>query len=448
MIKITVNDVNWASVSKADAKVLKPAVSYDSEFYRQGRYHKIKQDYRKSLIDQWGKFPAGLIPRIQEYCAERGIDLCVEGMVPTLPVKAFPVVPGFTLRDDQEGLIRAALKHQRGILKSPTASGKTVLGMHLIKAFEGKNVLFLVNAVGLLTKTQKDFRIFQNVGIIGNSIVEPDQITIATVQTLSKMGPTEFLKNIDVLIIDEAHHYGSPSYSTVLSWCHAHVRIGLTATLPEEPETVLKMESFIGPILHEVTINDLKEVGILAKPIIRILKPPLKDSVSDMKKYADVYDAGIVKNRHRNKMVLDIAAEFVEKDQVSLILVTKIEHGNELVRMSEILYPDMDIVFVQGKTDAYAREAVIEAMEAGHHRCVIATAVFKEGINIKSINCMILASGGKSELALLQSVGRGLRTTETKKDVTIVDFCDISHKYLSQHSLERIWVYIDMGWLS
>jgi len=440
----------WAQVPKEIAKQLQAACSYEADYYISGPYKKIKKTAEKSFIEaRTGKVYSGLVPRIAAYCKERDIEITFDTF-PKMAHGGIQPIEGIQLRDDQTSLLESALEHQRGILQAPTGSGKTVLAAHIIKAFPDKTVLFLVNAKGLLTQTRREFVEnfgIENVGLLGDGVKEPDQITIATIQTLHRMGPNEFLNSIDIVIVDEAHHGQSKSFEDVLKHCPATIRFGLTATPPTDKAGLLKVEALLGPVIHQTTVDELRDVGILAKPTIKILKPPFNPSVEELKKYPEVYDKGIVNNRQRNKMILDEGAAVVARGEVVLVLVVKIEHGDNLVRMASILYPDLDITFVRGSTDTAARESLKDAMEIGHKRFVIATAVFREGISIKNVHMVINACGGKSELQLIQGIGRGLRTTDTKSEVTIIDFCDASHKYLQAHSLDRLWVYIDQGWL-
>jgi len=88
-----------------------------------------------------------------------------------------------------------------------------------------------------------------------------------------------------------------------------------------------------------------------------------------------------------------------------------------------------------------------EALDEKKIHCVIATAVWYEGISIRSLNVIINAAGGKSEIRTLQTIGRGLRVTDEKKTVIIWDVWDISHRYLIEHAGERLCTYMDSGWL-
>jgi len=69
-----------------------------------------------------------------------------------------------------------------------------------------------------------------------------------------------------------------------------------------------------------------------------------------------------------------------------------------------------------------------------------------EGVNIRSLDCIIIAGSGKSINALIQKIGRGLRRTDTKTKATIIDCLD-NGKYIADHCVARLKVYSEKGWL-
>jgi superfamily II DNA or RNA helicase len=72
---------------------------------------------------------------------------------------------------------------------------------------------------------------------------------------------------------------------------------------------------------------------------------------------------------------------------------------------------------------------------------MIATPVFKEGINIPEIKTLILAGGGKSHIAIIQKIGRGLRKAEGKDRLIVYDFLDDCSKVTLKHSEQRYKLY-------
>lgn len=224
----------------------------------------------------------------------------------------------------------------------------------------------------------------------------------------------------------------------------APVRIGLTATLPKKPEALMAVEGCFGPLIGEVTIQDGVEAGFLARPVIKLTPVPHDPAIRDARRWADIYDIGVVNNVARNRIIARLTREILRRNETVLIIVNKIEHGYNIQKTLR----QVGIVaeYAQGSSDSDARSKIRRAMVDRELNCVIATSVFKEGINIPSLNCVINAAGGKSEIATLQAIGRGLRVTDDKKFVTIYDFLD-SGRYLSDHAIERIKIYVEQGWL-
>jgi superfamily II DNA or RNA helicase len=106
----------------------------------------------------------------------------------------------------------------------------------------------------------------------------------------------------------------------------------------------------------------------------------------------------------------------------------------------------VSVPFIYGSTSRELRFRTLERLKSKKTKAVICSRVWKEGINVPSLNHIINAVGLKEEKAVLQAAGRGLRTTDEKTTVKITDFLD-PYKYLAEHSVLRMSVYIRKGWL-
>ena len=144
-------------------------------------------------------------------------------------------------------------------------------------------------------------------------------------------------------------------------------------------------------------------------------------------------------------MIVELIMKHKRKGDVVLIFVNKIEHGKNLVKIFRknktrvpFVYSDMSIL---------ERENIKKSLRKRRQKIAIATTAWKEGIDIPSLNVIVNAGGGKSEVAVLQHIGRGLRRAKNKNKVLIYDFFDPSHFYLISHFGERICIYIDNNWL-
>jgi superfamily II DNA or RNA helicase len=233
-------------------------------------------------------------------------------------------------------------------------------------------------------------------------------------------------------------------YAAIMNSLLAPVRIGLTATFPKDPEAALAVEGCFGPIIGEVTIQEGVEAGFLARPVIKLIPVPFNVDIRDLKRWAQIYDKGVVNHVARNRIIARLTRDLVAREETVLIIVNIIEHGDNIQKVLRQLGVSSE--YIQGSSDAYVREHVRKSLNERKILCVIATAVFKEGVNIPGLNNVINAAGGKSEIATLQAIGRGLRVTDDKKFVTIYDFLD-SGRYIAEHAVERMKIYVDSGWL-
>lgn len=397
-------------------------------------------------------FLAGYLPRIKRLLFSKKINYQVVGETPSVITRSEPHVDGITFWDEQKRLIRAPVIRKRGVLKSPTGTGKTLIAMGVLSMFgQDQNKLFLCHTIDLLNQTAEEMELkglgpIHKIGAgkkkVGNGIC------VATRQSLVKLD-LEQLKNFWTLIlVDEVHHVSNfdGQYARILNSLDAPYRIGLTATLPNTEEGKMAVEGYIGPVVGEVTINESVEKGRLAKPVIVLRKLPANINLYNVQNYLSAYKRGIINNNKRNTIILSDVAHDVGGGKTVLVLVTNVAHGKNLVRILKDEF-GIDAPFVHGNTKPAERTQIKEDLIHKRIPCVIANVVWREGINIPSLDVVVNAAGGKSETMTLQSIGRGLRKTDNKKVVVIRDYEDTSHFYFKAHFIKRRNVYADNGWI-
>lgn len=454
---ITVIDDIYCRASRDLWPQISRLMEYQGERWKQGPFHRTKEIKTRSFLDhRGGKFLTGFLPRVLKEIPgiiTLGNDLFLD------PIKSPDLPTAHTyIRVDQYDLQKEiaieAIKKQRGIIQAPTGSGKTTIAMLIASMFYPKHrILFLCHTVSLLTQSRDEFLKagFNQMTIVGGGFsklladfIAP--IVIATIQTFSKFDPKDYCDLFDVVIIDEAHHVNSvdSQYGKALTHLLAPVKIGFTATVPTDRESALALEGLIGPVIGKVSIQQGVEMNIMAKPKIKLIPVPYNSLYGDIRKYQELYQAAIVEGRARNSMIAEKAVELAAAGHSSLIIVKEIRHGDNLVGILKL--KGVPCEFVQGRTDGDAREKVKQAFDRKDLKIVICTAVWKEGINIPSLNCVINAAGGKSEIATLQAIGRGLRSVPGKEEIMVYDFLD-PYKYLAQHAIQRISIYVEAGWL-
>lgn len=158
-----------------------------------------------------------------------------------------------------------------------------------------------------------------------------------------------------------------------------------------------------------------------------------------------VYAQGIVQNAYRNNVIAKVAAQYSRRNMQTLILVRELYHGDQLTQLIRAEGVER-VSFVYGDTPDNVLDDEVERFKEHTDSVLIASPIFDEGVDVPDMRALIIADGGKSVRAVLQKVGRGVRKKKTGANtIDVVDFADATHKWLSDHSLERISIYEGEG---
>lgn len=431
----------WAYISPQDKDFIK--------IYRLFEYQEVYWGPKKigfgkeravrtvSIIAKRGWFGAGLIPLIEEKYPEIEIKKIPKNDI------SFPLhLNGKRLRGYQALAVRKALKENRGIIESPTGSGKTLIAAALINAIEKateEGCLFIVNTTPLFRQSIKSLEnlLEKKIGKIGSGQTDIEETTVATIQSLTKKeNIKEILKGFSGIIIDEAHHSAAKTYQDILHKTQCEYRFGLTAT-PHKlwtTEEYLKVTRVLGPIVSTTKYAHLSQKEYLAAPLVILYSSP-KIKVDG--NWHSAYNEGIVNNIGRNMIIKEIAQELIKQNKTILIQVRQTVHGENIKNILP------EAILIEGKTKEKVQEKTKQALDNKETKAVISTTVWKEGVDIPNLDCVINAGAGKGEIATIQSVGRVLRPKKHK--AIIVDFID-NGKYLKAHSKARQKIYESLEW--
>jgi superfamily II DNA or RNA helicase len=406
-------------------------------------YKRRQWDGKVHFISQTGVFKTGLLSRLledlkkidcePEIVGKAYKDSCISA--PSSP----PEIEGFTYYSYQEELIWAGLDNMRGIIKSPTGSGKTLIMAGLVKALEGRKMVILFNAKQLLTQTY-DFLTkacgMDNIGVcFGEGYIYGD-IMLCTVQSIERILDTH-LEEAEVLMVDECHEFanGKTTLAALRSFPNALYRFGFTATPPSDKIPRYNLEGALGSVIQSVGTADLVEDGKLTKPIIQLIDRPYSASGLDEDLgFLDVYENYIVNNESRNNIIKEIVNDIKKRNQNAriLILTKSLDHGRTLESLV-----GGSVEFLEGANSIGERYDCISRFRGCSESSVlIGTKILQTGVNIEEITHFINARGMKSEIATLQALGRALRRHHSKDVVYIYDFLD-KEKYLADHSIAR-----------
>ncbi|HRR49728.1 MAG TPA: DEAD/DEAH box helicase family protein [Bacteroidales bacterium] len=343
----------------------------------------------------------------------------------------------------QEDCINAALKYKRGIIRSATASGKSLVISYIIKTlFENKlikKVLIIVPTISLVEQFYDDLLKYgyftkTDLGKVYEKYKEfQSKVVISTWQTLSRNH--KLLQSFDCLICDETHGAKAHEIKKILSKCtKADYRLGFTGTLPTPKIDMWNIKAYLGPILREYGAGQLGDEGYISKCNVKIVCIHYKRSFKGT--YDEIKDA-VFKTPFRLDVIREII-KFVDKN--ILILVHRVEKEGMMLKqfLEENPIDNREIVFLYGKSKVEEREFWRKECEKRNDIILIATyGIFQLGINIPSLKYIILASPFKSKIRVLQSIGRSLRKHLDKLDGAFVFDIFDNCKYLRDHGIKR-----------
>ena len=356
----------------------------------------------------------------------------------------------FPLRDYQSDSVKEALKFGRGIIKLGTGGGKTLTIASLLMSLYSNNpkvkILIIVPDLGLVNQTYNDFSeynvLFKFTRWTGK--IKPDltaNCIIANRGILqSQFQDNDWIKNVDVLVVDECHTIKkSNKISKMVAQITTNNKFGLTGTLPDNKPDEWNILGKLGKVIYDKDSYELRLESYLTNVDIKIINIKYNDKplyVSGSNNFKNELDF-IYNNNFRNNVIENICNKF---NNNSLILVNHLAHGENLYNKLVTL-KDKQVFFVKGEVEVETRDKIKKIMETNSNViCIAMTSIFSTGINIKNIHMIMFASGGKSFIRTIQSIGRGLRLHESKDKLLIIDLCD-DLKYGVRHSDKRKEIY-------
>lgn len=366
-----------------------------------------------------------------------------------------------TLRDYQLPAIAQIIRSRRGIVQAPAGSGKTIIGAAALDQWSGPrcrlsrrkmNVAWVANTLEQCTQAIKAMGMFP-------AIREHADVAVFCYQSGRSMD------DFDLVILDECHHIAAPAFRLALAQNNGW-RWGLSATPNRADELQTDVFELIGPIVHVVERDALVNAGQLAKAKVIIHSPnepgELEQEITKlaMKEFETrcrrfrfntsdqeqknrcvwqfANEIGIATNQKRNDHIVELGIK--HSDDSTLIIIGKIEHGDALCERIP------NSLVVHSKLGAKRRREAIAAFGAGNLKCMIATSLADEGLDVPRANVLILAAAGRSAAKAEQRTGRVLRAFHDKTHGTIHDFNDQQHYFLKAQSKQRIRLYESLGY--
>lgn len=435
--------------------------------------------------------------RADDYLGERkkvmtvpiGVNLCKILDIPVIEKEdgRFDVkvkYPEFKLelREDQKKAETAYIQEQKysvypkNIIQLPTGKGKSILALHIAYRLKQKT-LILVHKDDLVVGWKKDIKLCFgdiDVGLIkAKSRKVGEQITIATVQTLSRMSSDEletYLEQFGLVVQDECHHVGLNIFN-IIDQFNSKYKIGLSATPKRSDGLDFVFDIYFGGICykHEITEDDEDissvEVRVLDSPYkyrpfsvdgqaFNYYDFPEKDLPKNIQFVEDMsyeerpripfltIDNEAVLSEITGTAVCNKIIEEYKKGHSILALFTQKEHIKAYYQYLCGFIPDNQILLYYGDSKE-SSDVMMRKAEDKEVLVTLATyAKATEGTNVKSWEVLFLVSSSNNSKNVEQATGRIRRKKEGKIDPVIVYDVRYSNCYsLRSHFATRLSTY-------
>ena len=475
-MNITVEKLNEVYLKiEADADIRRELSDYFS-FEVPG--YKFTPQYRNRVWDgkirlysyATGQMYVGLYPYLKDWCSKKNVQITENNEIVTnnsvtaaecqalLDTYDMSITP----RDYQFDAFQYALQYNRGLILSPTASGKSLISYMLVRHYLNminNNILIIVPTTSLVEQLYKDFKDYgydveNNVSrkYHGYDIDENKRIIISTWQSLYKL-PKSFFAQFGAVIGDEAHLFKAVSLTKIMTkLVDCKYRIGMTGTLDDSKTHKLVLQGLFGHVNKVTSTKQLIDKKQLAdlKVYCLVLNYADEDKKANSGvKYHEELE-WLVLNEQRNKYLRNLAAGLQGNTLCLFQLVEK--HGKQLYELiKNKVGEDRKVFFVYGGVDAQQREKIREITEKSDNAIIVASyGTFSTGINIRNLHNIIFSSPSKSRIRNLQSIGRGLRLGDNKAQATLYDIADdLTYRdkknYTLTHFQQRINIYNEEG---
>ena len=296
--------------------------------------------------------------------------------------------------------------------------------------------------------------------------VKDANIYIATYQSLSKVENwgDSFFSQFHTVAVDESHQSKAKSLVKILekTFSHANYRFGVSGTFPKGFNAEnLTIQSVLGPIVNSIKAKKLQEEGKISKVKIKQIllnhqDPEFEDRIKAVRKIrnqgarAYLLEGEYIRNSVKR---MDFIMKLVKKCKSNtLMLFNIIEYGEKLREELKKQFNEQDnieILYIDGNVPKKKRDEIKTLMELkdGVIRILVATyGTLSTGVSINNIHNIIFCESFKSEIRIIQSIGRGLRLHKDKDKAIIFDLVDCyvesgQSNTFYKHGIERRKMY-------
>ncbi|MEZ5341692.1 MAG: DUF3427 domain-containing protein, partial [Acidimicrobiales bacterium] len=321
------------------------------------------------------------------------------------------------------------------LVAAATGTGKTIIAAldykHLRASLRSSRLLFVAHRTEILEQSQATFRHVLRDGTFGELWTggrKPSQwdhvfasVQSVTANDIESLDPHQF----DVVIIDEFHHAAAKSYVALLDHLKPTHLLGLTAT-PERTDGLDVLRWFGNRIAVELRLWDALEQGLLA-PFHYFAIHDGTDLKSVTWRRGTGYDTTELTNLYTaddiwaSKIVTAVDRTIGSPKQMKALgFCVSIDHANFMA--AQFQQAGLNARAVTSKSTPADRAAALADLRAGRVQILFTVDLLNEGVDIPSVDVVLMLRPTESATIFLQQLGRGLRKSADKDVLTVLDF--------------------------
>ncbi|SDQ91939.1 DEAD/DEAH box helicase [Virgibacillus salinus] len=343
--------------------------------------------------------------------------------------KAEYIVPNSMQNRAMENLQRLrGLGEKKALVIAATGTGKTYMSAFDVRNLKPKKLLFVVHREEILTKAKETYeKLLPNEDITFGMLTgtkkdfDADYV-FATIQTLSRYYQNFDRGNFDYIIYDEAHHATADTYQHVIEYFEPDFMLGMTAT-PERGDSRSIFEIFDFNVALEVRLHDALEDDIVVPfhyfGITDIDEIDLSDvSVDDLDEITKR-----LKVNERVDFIIEKMRFYGHDGKVRKCLGFCASREHARYMAEEFNRRGIPSTYLTGEDSVKARELRISELEDEENelQVIFTVDIFNEGVDIPSVNTVLMLRPTNSPIVFIQQLGRGLRKYQDKSFLTVLD---------------------------
>lgn len=359
-----------------------------------------------------------------------------------------------SLRPYQDAAIQSWIAAQkRGLIVLPTGSGKTRVAMRAM-AMLRESTLCLVPTRVLLEQWLEQLKTFYSgkIGIYGDGTREIGEITVATYESAYR-NISLFGNRFSLLIVDEVHHFGNGLRDEFFEMITASNRLGITGTMPQNPEQNTKLQHYIGAPVYELSITDLRgkyladfelyslhlnltnrerelynlNVNLFRNYYVMFRKTCPEASWQNFVCFAcqTIDGRSAIRGLHRAKKLMSFPSakaaalsSLLDRHRSQRVLVfTSDAETTYAISREHLISP------ITSEIKRKEREESVARFKAARIKSLVSCRVLNEGFDVPDAEIAIIVGGTHGEREHLQRIGRILRPSHGKKAVIYELIC-------------------------